>query len=350
MNHATAERGENVMNDITCGIVGFGVAFPEDGIRDASEISRLSGIPENVIRDKFGINRIYWPKNGEQTSELAVAAAKDCLKNTGVDPLDIDLIIYFGENYADHIIYSIGPRVQGVIGAKNAWAYDMEAKCNSCVVAMDQAKKYMQTEESVNTVMLVGGYRNVDVIDYTDNEMSFLFDTSCGGAACILKKGYGKHNYLSFAAITEGRYSNVMLIPYGGTKRPITEDNVSDTYGRYVRLVEPELFRDGLTKVTFENNIKCQTAALAKIGKTLDDLDFAIILHMNVRSHNTLLDLLGLSHDKSFYMSDYGHVGQLDPIIALDRASKAGLIKEGDLICIVAMGMGETWVSGIIQW
>lgn len=338
------------MGNTICGIVGFGVAFPESGIRDATEISRLSGVPEDVIRDKFGINQIFWPKNDEQPSDLAIIAAEDCLKKTGIDPLEIDLIIYFGENYSDYLMYSIGPRVQGAIGAKNAWAYDMEAKCGSCVIAMDQAKKYMQDEDSINTVMLVGGYRNVDKIDYTDKAITFLYNTSCGGAACILKKGYKKHNFISFSAMSNGKFANMFLIPYGGTKTPITKDNVNDTSGQFMRLIEPEMFREELSKVTFGSMIKCQERALAKIDKSLKDLNFAIILHMNVRSHNAVMDGLGLPHEKTFYMSDYGHVGQLDTIIALDEASKAGLIKEGDLIALVAMGMGYTWVSGIIRW
>jgi 3-oxoacyl-[acyl-carrier-protein] synthase-3 len=338
------------MKDCMCGIVGFGVAFPEGGIRDAAEISRLSGVPENIVKDKFGINRIFWPKNDEQPSDLAIAAAKDCLQNTGIDPLEIDLIIYFGENYSDYLIYSIGPRVQGALGAKNAWAYDVEAKCGSCVLAMDQAVKYMRTEDGINTVMLVGGYRNVDKIDYTDKSVSFLYDISCGGAACILKKGYAKHNFLSYAALSDGSFANMILLPYGGTKHPVTKDNVNDTCGQFMRLMEPEVFREQLGKVTFGNLIKCQETALAKIGKTLKDLNFAIILHMNVRSHNTVMDMLGLAPEKTYYMSDYGHVGQLDTVIALDRASKAGLIKEGDLVALVAMGMGYTWVGGIIRW
>ncbi len=338
------------MENCVCGIVGFGVAFPVDGIRDAAEISRLSGVPENVVREKFGINQVFWPRNDEQTSDLAIAAAQDCLKKTGIDPLAIDLIIYFGENYSDYQIYSIGPRVQGMIGAKNAWAYDVEAKCGSCVLAMDQAMKYMQTEDSINTVLLVGGYRNVDKIDYTDKDVSFLYDISCGGAACILKKGYQQHNFLSFAALSDGNFANMILLPYGGTRQPITQDNVHDRHGHYMRLAQPEIFREELSLVTFDNLIKCQEMALAKIGKSLQDLDFAIILHMNVRSHNTLMDRLGLAANQTFYLSDYGHVGQLDTLIALDQAANRGLIKAGDLIALVAMGMGYTWVGGIIRW
>ncbi|MGI6686952.1 MAG: 3-oxoacyl-ACP synthase [Christensenellales bacterium] len=337
------------METIKCGIVGFGFAFPE-GIRDSAEIAKLSGIPEDVIRNKFGINKLYWPKNNEQTSDLAVLAAQDCLKNTGIDPLEIDLIIYFGENYGDHIIYSIGPKVQGEIGAKNAWCYNVECKCGSALLAMDQAMKYMQTEESINTIMLVGGYRNVDRVDYTDNAVSFLFNLSCGGAACIIKKGYEKHNLLSFGAVTDGVFSDTIVIPGGGTKCPITKENIDNQYLHYFRLEDPVAFREELGKVTFKNIMKTQEIALAKIGKTLKDLDFAIILHMNVRSHKTVLDMLGLTPEQSYYLSEYGHVGQLDPLIALNNASKEGKLREGDLVAIVALGIGYIWNGGVLRW
>ena len=337
------------MEDIKCGIVGFGTAFPET-VRTYEDIAELSGIPAEVIRDKFGINQIYYPGNNEQTSDLAVAAAQDCLKNTGVDPKEIDLIIYFGENYGDHVIYSIGPKVQRAIGAENAWCYQMECKCGSGIVAMDQAKKYMQTEDDINTVMLVGGYRNVDKVDYTDKGVSFLFDVSCGGAACILKKGYERRNFLSAAAILDGSFSESIVVPGGGTKIPFTPENIHDPYLDAFRLEEPDIFRDQLGKVTFSNLVAAEEKALAKLGYTLADLDFVCDIHMNKRGHRTIFEMMNMPLEKGTYLSDYGHVGQLDILIALKMADEQNLVKEGDLVGVIGMGFGYIWNGGVIRW
>ncbi len=335
--------------DVKCGIVGFGFAFPET-TRDYEEISRLSGVPAEVVRDKFGINHIYYPGHDEQTSDLAVAAAQDCLNKTGVDPKEIDLIIYFGENWGDYHIYSIGPKVQYKIGAVNAWCYQIENKCGSAIVAMEQAKMYMQTNPDISTVMLVGGYRNVDKVDYTDTSVSFLFDVSCGGAACIMKRGYERRNFLAAAAIADGSFSDAIVVPGGGTKCPFTLENINDNYLKYFRLEDPQAFRERLGKVTLSNLAKVEEMALAKVGKTLADLDCVCALHMNVKSHKMLFELLGLPLEKGTYLSDFGHVGQLDPLIALNMAEEKGLVKEGSLVGVIAMGFGYIWNGGVLRW
>lgn len=337
------------MENISCGIVGFGFAFPET-VRTYEDISNLSGVPAEVVRDKFGINQIYYPGHDEQTSDLAVAAAKDCLEKTGVDPKEIDLIIYFGENYGDYEIYSIGPKVQYHIGAVNAWCYQLENKCGSAIVAMDQAKKYMMTEDDINTVMLVGGYRNVDKVDYTDTGVSFLFDVSCGGAACILKKGYEHRQFLSAAAIVDGSFSDAIVVPGGGTKCPFTAENINDPYLHYFRLEDPEAFRDRLGKVTLSNLVKVEEMALAKQGLKLSDLDCVCALHMNVKSHKKLFELLDMPIEKGTYLNNFGHVGQLDPLIALNMAEEQGLVKPGDVVGVIAMGFGYIWNAGVIRW
>ncbi|MCL2675333.1 MAG: 3-oxoacyl-ACP synthase [Firmicutes bacterium] len=337
------------MKKIKCGIMGFGFSFPKT-TRSYKEIAALSGVPEEVVRDKFGINKVYYPGNNEQPSGLAVEAAKQCLKNTGVGAEEIDLIIYFGENYSDHLVYSIGPKVQKEIGAVNAWCYEVESKCGSAILAMQQAKMYMTLEPDIKTVLLVAGYRNVDLVDYTDRSLSFLFDVSCGGAACILRKGYAKHNFLSAAAVADGSFADAIVVPGGGTALPLNAENVDDKYIRHFRLQDPQIFREKLGAVTLHNLKLVTERALAKDGYTLKDVDFVACLHMNKSSHRKLFELIEIPQEKSFYLADYGHTGQIDPILALALAAKKRLIKKGDLVAIIGMGFGYIWNGGAIRW
>ena len=337
------------MNETTCGILGFGFAFPET-VRDYTEISARSGIPAEVVRDKLGIKQVYYPGGGEQPSELAIQAAEHCLANTGVSASDIDLIIYFGENYADHIIYNIGAKVQGAIGAKNAWSYNLDVKCASAIVALEQAKLYMQSDPDTNTVLLVGGYCNVERVDYRDGKLSFLFDVSCGGAACLLQKGHTRRQFLSASTIVDGSFADTIIVPAGGTKHPVTSENVNDPYLHSFRLTDPEGFRERLDRVTLTNLVLAQEKALAKSGKTLKDLNFVCAAHMNTKNHRMLFDLLGMPLEQGTYLADYGHVGQLDALIALDMVQKQGLAKPGDLIGLLAMGFGYVWNGAVIRW
>jgi 3-oxoacyl-[acyl-carrier-protein] synthase-3 len=336
-------------NDIKCGIVGIGLYFPET-FRTYQDIALLSGIPEEVIRDKFGIEKIYYPGNNEQPSWMAVQAAKRCLEKTGIDPKEIDLIIYFWENYADHPVYSIGPKVQSEIKAVNAWTYDMECKCGSSVVALDQAKKYIARDEDVNTVMLVGGYRNVDKVDYKDKNVSFLFDVSCGGAALIVKRGHNRHVVLENANMTDGTFADSILIPGGGTKIPFTPENIHDNYLKYFRLEDPQGFRERLGAVTLSNLSRVTAKACKKSGLSVQDIDFVCLLHMKVSAHKEFLGYLNVPLEKAFYLSEFGHLGQLDVVVALGQAEERKLIKEGDAVALVCMGLGYSWNASIVRW
>jgi 3-oxoacyl-[acyl-carrier-protein] synthase III len=335
--------------EVACGIVGIGLYFPEN-IRTYQDIARLSGIPEEVVLDKLGINHIYYPSEKDQTSEMAVWAAEDCLTITGIDPKEIDLIIYFGENYSDYPLFSIAPKVQGRIGAVNAWCYDMECKCGSAVMSLDQAKKYLVSDSSINTVMIVGGYRNVDKVDYKDRNVSFLFDVSCGGAAAIIKKNSDKRAILENANIADGQFAESIIVPGGGSRTPFTSENIHDDYLKYYRLQDPQSFRDKLAPITIKNLAKVCEMACKKSGLSLSDINFVCPLHMKASAHRELLGYLDLSPDKSFYLSDYGHCGQLDALISMRIAEEKKLIKEGDVVALIAMGFGYVWNAGIVKW
>lgn len=337
------------MEPSTCGIVGFGLYFPKC-YRDAAEIARLTGAPVEVVRDKMGLDGLYYAGPEDHTSVLAIEAAKDCLKNTGVDPLEIDLIIYFGENYGDYILYSIGPAVQQAIGAKNAWVYQEECKCASAIPALQQAKMYIQCDSDINTVLLVGGYRNTDKTDYTDRDMSFFYNLSTAGAACIVKRDWPDRQILGCACITDGYFHDAIIVPAGGTRIPITRENIDERYYHYWRLTKPESFRNELGAVTYKNLIGSLELALKKSGLTLRDLDYYIALHMNVRAQKAVCDMVGLPLEKSYYLRRYGHMGQLDMLIGPALAEREGLIHKGDIVGLNTMGISYTWGGAVIRW
>ncbi len=337
------------MKETGCGIVGFGMYFPKP-YRDYREIAQRTGAPEEVVRGKMGLDGLHYAGPEDHTSVLAIEAAKDCLKNTGVDPKEIDLIIYFGENYGDYILYSIGPAVQNAIGAVNAWVYQEECKCASAIPALQQAKMYIQCEEDIHTVMLVGGYRNTDKVDYADRSMSFFYDLSTAGAACIIKEGWPDRQILGCHCITDGRFHDAIIVPGGGTRIPITHENLDQPYYHSWRLTDPDGFRNDLGAVTYKNLIGSMEKALAKSGNTLADLDFYIPLHMNVKAQKTVCEMVGLPLEKSYYLRKHGHMGQLDMLIGAALAEAEGLIHKGDLVGLNSMGISYTWGGAAIRW
>ncbi|MDR3311826.1 MAG: 3-oxoacyl-ACP synthase [Spirochaetaceae bacterium] len=332
-----------------CGIVGFGLYLPEP-YRDFNELARLTGASPEVVRDKFGLEGLHYPGPDDHTSVMSIRAAEKCLENTGVDPLTIDLIIYYGETWGDYPVYSIGPAVQHAIGATNAWCYNIECRCGSAIPAMEQAKKYIQTEEGVKTVMVVGAYRNTDFVDYQNRGISFFYDLGSGGAAAIIQKDWPEREVLGCAEITDGSFHDALIVPGGGTRTPFTSANADDQALHHWFLADPDGFRDRLGKVTFVNLVKTLERALAKSGNTLADIDYYIPMHLNTRGHATICEMVGVPLEKAYYLSKYGHVGQLDPLLGMALAESEGKIKKGDLVGLSIMGISYTWCGAAVRW
>ncbi len=94
------------------------------------------------------------------------------------------------------------------IGATNAWSFDMEAMCGSMMAGMDIAKSMMIARDDVETVLLVSGYRNVDLMNLSEPSTSFMLDVGASGAAVVMKKGYNENVVLSSAFKGDGSFSN----------------------------------------------------------------------------------------------------------------------------------------------
>jgi len=144
------------------GILGFGTYVPKSRM-SAAEIAERSGIPEDVIREKFGVVSKPIPGEGDTTSAMGIRAAEKALEMAGIDAAEIDVVIWNGAQHKDYPNWLAGLKVADSIGARNAWSFDMEAMCGSMMAGMEVARSLMIANESYRTVLLVSGYRNADM-------------------------------------------------------------------------------------------------------------------------------------------------------------------------------------------
>ncbi len=332
------------------GIVGLGIYLPEY-IETAAEISeKTQGIwsPEAVV-EKLGIKQKCIPGPDDGTQEMGAKAALDCLKNTGVDPKEIDVILCIGEEWKEYPLTTSALYIQDRIGAINAWGIDVQNRCCTCVSAMKIAKDMMLADDDINTIMIVGGYRNGDFIDYTNKDVSMMYNLGAGGGALILKKNYNKNILLSSKIMADGSLSRTAGVEIGGTVNPFTKDNLDYGYKSLV-LMDAEKMKNRLNEVSMPNWFKCIDDSLAKAELIRSDLSYLAILHMKKSAHFAMLAELGLSEDQSVFLEDYGHIGQIDQILSLKLGLEQGKIKDGDIVCMVAAGIGYVWSANVIRW
>ena len=152
--------------------------------------------------------------------------AKKALHKGNIDPNTIDLIIYIGEEHKEYPLWTAAIKIQEEIGAYGAWGFDVALRCGTTIMAMKVAKSLMESDDSINTVLLAGGFRNSDLIDYQNERTRFMFSLGAGGAAMILKKDHKENILLESDIITDGSFSEDVVVPVGGTRAPLTEEHI----------------------------------------------------------------------------------------------------------------------------
>lgn len=332
------------------GIVGFGLYLPENYIT-AKEVSEATGgiWSEEAVIEKLGFVKKTIPGSKDGTQEMGYLAAKDCLKNTGVDAMDIDLIICIGEEWKEYPLTTSAMYIQDKIGAVNAYAFDIAQRCCTGITAMKIAKDMMLSDESINTVLICGGYRNGDFIDYKNQRVSFMFNLATGGGAVILKKNYGKNELLETSIITDGSFARDVGVVYGGTINPINKDNLEEAY-KSLDVMDVQGMKSRLNEKSTPNFLKVIRESLRKSGYSQEDIDYIAMIHFKYSAHKYILSELGLLESKSIYLKDYGHMGQIDQILSMKLALEQGKIKNGDIVVTVGAGIGYAWAANTIKW
>lgn len=341
----------------TVGIVGYGIYIPETYMT-AADIAEATGgaWTAEAVQNKLGFDRKPVPGEGDGTQEMGAKAGLDALKRTGVDPKDIDLILCIGEEWKEYPLTTSGIYIQERIGATNAWSIDIQQRCNTTVAALKMAKDMIIADPEINTVMIVGGYRNGDFLDYTDPAVSFMYNLGAGAGALIVKRNHPANLVLGSHIITDGSMARDAGVHFGGTEHPVEKASEEDLAkmrqcgNQTLRVFQPEHMKDRLNEVSMANWFKCIDKALVKSDKQREDLSFLNVLHFKYSMYEYMLGELGLTPEQSVYLRDYGHIGQIDQMISIHEGLETGKLKDGDLMVVIAAGIGYVWGATIIQW
>ena len=220
------------------GVESIGTYIPKER-HTAEYISEQSGTPVDIIKTKVGMTSKSVPGPDDHTVAMGVKAAKIAIERAGIDPAkDIDLVIWAGEVYAEHPMQTYAIKFQGEVGATKAWAFDVNQRCGTIVVAMMLAKSLMQTH-GYNRILIGSGYRNSDLIDYSNIRTRFMHDLAASGVAMILRNNYPHNVVREGSVISDGQFSEDVYVPAGGTVMPTTCETIEQGL-HYLDVSDPE--------------------------------------------------------------------------------------------------------------
>jgi 3-oxoacyl-[acyl-carrier-protein] synthase-3 len=280
---------------------------------------------------------------------MGLWAAQDAVASAGVAPEDIDVVLCTTEEWKEYPLWTAGIKLAYDLGARRAWAMDVQMRCGTTMATLKLAKGLMQSDPAVNTVLIAGGYRNVDFVDYSNPRSRFLINLSAGGGALLLRKHAPRNRLLASTVRVDGSFSEDVIVPCGGTRSPLTAEALA---GRryYLDVPDPEGMKQRLDPLSMANFVGVVDEALAASGCTRADIGYLNILHMKRSAHDFVLRELGLRPDQTVYLSNYGHMGQQDQALSIKLGLESGRLTAGDLMVMVAAGIGYAWSASVVAW
>ena len=330
------------------GLAGTASYLPERWMT-AAEIAEASAIPEDVLVEKFGIRGKHIAAADEHVSDLSVRAAERLFAETGVDPAEVDAVVYFGSTWKDYAVWQAAPWIAHRLGCVNAFAIEYDNVSNGTPVALRLCRNFLLAEPELQTILAVAASRESYLLDYDNARSRFMFNFGDGAAAALLVRDHPANEILGSHAITDGSLSLQVKVPAGGSVEPAFDGN-GDGARHFLDVADPAAMKERLDATSLDNFVRVAAEACARSGVSLADVSYVCGIHMKRSMHEVVLERLGVTEARAAYLDDTGHMSGVDPLLALDRAARSGELADGDLVLLLAAGTGYTWAATVVRW
>lgn len=325
---------------VPVGILGTGKYAPEKVLTN-QQLEQMVDTNDEWIVTRTGISERRIASDDEATSDLALRASEEALKNAGVKAEDIDLIIV-ATITPDMAFPSTACILQEKLGATKAAAFDLSAACSGFIYSLANAQNFIATGIYKNA-LVVGAECLSKITDYTDRNTCILFGDGAGAVVLgAVEEGRGFH---SFELGADGTGGDLLKISGGGSRHPASLETIENKL-HYISMAGSEVFK-------FAVRIMGSAAeeALKKAGMEKSDVDLLVPHQANIRIIQSALNRLDLTEDKCVINLDrYGNVSAASIPIALAEAVEAGRLQKGHRVVLVGFGGGLTWGAATLTW
>lgn len=323
----------------TVGVLGTGMFVPEKVLTN-EDLTRMVDTSDEWITERSGIKERHIVAEGQLTSDLAFEAGKAALTKAGVTAEDLDMIIV-ATNTPDTIFPGTGPKVQGLLGAVNAGAYDLQAGCTSCVYALTMAASGIASG-IWDKVLVIGAEALSPVIDWTDRGTCVLFGDGAGAAVLgPVEKGRG---FISTSLKADGTSHDFITFPAGLIENPASHETV-DTRQHFIQMKGNEVFKFVNRKIPPFLRQLC-----ADSGISSDEIACWFFHQANLRIIDGVLKRIKVDPSKAFVnLQKYGNTSAASVFLALHEALEEGRVSRGDLVLLTSFGAGMTYGGLILE-
>ena len=314
-------------------IISAGSYLPQKCLTNF-DLEKIVDTSDEWIFGRTGIKKRYITTKNELTSDIALKAAKKAIENANIDILDIDMII-LATTTPDLTFPSTAVIIQSKLGAKNAFAFDIQAVCSGFVYALNTANNFIKSGQ-VKNALVIGADTLSKIVDWKDRNTCVLFGDGAG--AVILSATNDEENGIISANLySDGNLVDVLKTTGGPS---FTGD------AGYIVMQGKEVFKHAVEKMG-----NCVIKSLEKVKLTIEDIDLLIPHQANIRILNAVAKKLKLPLEKVIItVQNHANTSAASIPLALDFALQNNKIKQDDIIVLEALGGGLTWGSIVVRW
>jgi 3-oxoacyl-[acyl-carrier-protein] synthase-3 len=317
-------------------IIGTGGYLP-DNVMTNHDLEKIVETSDQWIRERTGIEQRHIAADDETTVDLAEHASRNAIEAAGIDPSEIDLII-FATSTPDKIFPSSACILQARLDIHGCPAFDIQAVCTGFVYALTVAEKFIQTG-SARTALVVGAEVFSRILNWQDRGTCVLFGD---GAGAVILQADDETGILSSHIHADGKYANLLWVPHG----------IGDGFDQvkegkaFVEMRGNEVFKMAVNTL---GRIVDETLAANDMKKS--DIDWLVPHQANIRIITATARKLKMSMEQVVVtVNKHGNTSAASVPLALDVAVRDGRIKRGELLLLEAFGGGFTWGSVLVRY
>jgi len=344
-------------------IAGIGIYLPEKVVTN-HDLSKVMDTSDEWIQERTGIKeRRFGKKHHESTSTMGSAAALAAIENAGIEPADIDFVI-FATLSPDYFFPGCGVLLQRQLKLKEIGALGVRNQCSGFLYGLSIADQFVRSGMYKN-VLLVGAEFHSAGLDFTTNGRNVSVIFGDGAGALVLQPSTDQdsmilstHLHSNGAQAESLAYINPGC--HGGVHLGVERFGYPDQEFGGAFLTE-KMYRDGDYYPFMDGQAVFKTAvvkfpevimeALTANGYQVSDLNMLIPHQANLRISQFIQKKLGLRDDQVYNnIMRYGNTTAASIPIALFEAVQENKVKKGDLVCLAAFGSGFTWASALLKW
>jgi 3-oxoacyl-[acyl-carrier-protein] synthase III len=307
-------------------IAAVAMAVPDRRVANAELAARL-GVKEDWIAKRTGTRARPWAEDGERLTDFAARAGRAALAQAGVDPAAVDLVVV-ATSSADEITPNAAPLVAGLVGAREAGAFDVGSACTGWLAGLALACGQIESGRARHA-LVVGADFLSQFLDFSDRDTAPLFADGTG-AAVLSPSGSGQARIGPVVLHSDHEGADLIRLERGGR----------------IEMKGQETFRAAVARMS-----EVTDEALSASGCRLEDIDLFVYHQANSRIIRAVGQRLGLPAERVVdYVGRFANSSTATLPIALAVAQAEGRLRPGHRVLLAAFGGGFTWGATVLEW